>query len=445
MNNFTKNAKKTLQLKIVEFWKNKKHIINFFVVSLLTVLILFNSGSAAKNYFSSSFQITVIYVVIVAVLFIVFIRNFNLKRRIKSKNGKSLVFIYSLALFLLIILSFLFNKEKMYNANTYIVMALTIIISIFVVYLLEFKKFIQYFSKTIFIISIIALFFWLAHTVFGLKYFSSSIYYHESANVYVENHFFVYFRLEYLNVDHYRNTRVMSIFWEPSIYGTFLLLVLINNIFVEDKPILRIDNILFVLMIFLTQSTSAIILLVPLVVAVVLKFIKQTKIKSIVFFSFLTIVVMVFVFKDAVLSLLIKIAPAIFNKISFSDGSFVTRLKSPIYFFEVFKASPFWGNGGKTAIDIYNGITPTEITSATFTFGYLMAAFGIFGLVYSSGLIISLFNTTVFKGYERILIGVTLLLIINKENVSANLLVSIYLFYLISETNPKIDRSILNG
>lgn len=388
-----------------------------FVVGM-TLILLF-SGIGYTTFEMSSKAKIVLYAFAFIYFASLFIFNLkigvflNIKRRKKIPAPSPFTCFYVITL-LLAVLSFLINKNKSINLNTYISFALSLSISYFVLKRFKPGLIMKSFKNIIFILSLLSIIIFL-YTYFSREFFSNMFFSNE--RIIFGNHFFLSTDfISGLTYSYFWRLRLTSIFWEPGVFGSMLIAALVCDFFTKDK-LSFIRSIVFIVAIILTKSTAAYLVLFLYFCLLICYFLRKSSTKQFVFLFFIVaLFIPLLFFLPQVVQLLAKIMPSVFGKFvdSSSSISFTTRLYSFSFYMRVFATNPL-GSGGVTAGLLYNNFAEGLANSETSTFGLAIASFGFAGILYSILIIVGfLFNKRVSAVY-RLLLALVVLLISNSQ------------------------------
>lgn len=408
-----------------------------FSVGLLLIVIFSGIG------FTTFEMTSKIKIVLYAITFLYFVSLFifglkiNLFKTIKVRKRipipSPLTFVFLLIL-LLTILSFLLNKEKSLNLNTYISFILSISISYFVLKRFNLLLILKTFKNAIFVLSLISIILF-AYTYFSGHFFSAM--YFSNDRIIFGNHLFLSTDfISGLTYSYFWRIRLSSIFWEPSVFGTMLICALVCDFFSKDR-ITLIRTVVFIIAILLTKSTSAYIIFGLFFCLFICYLLRKRQTAQYVFLFFLMALFLVLIiFLPQVLQFMAKILPSVFGKFvdSSSSISFTTRLYSFGIFLRVF-ANNVFGAGGVSAGILYNSLAGELVNSETSTFGLAIASFGFAGIVYSLSILFGiLFNKKIDFSY-RLFILLIVILMSNSQGQIGIIAVNIIYFASLSMVN----------
>jgi O-antigen/teichoic acid export membrane protein/O-antigen ligase len=365
-----------------------------------------------------------------------YVLNFDISLIQHFREKKKIPFIIPSVILLLVfgfsaILTMLINKETNFLV-TYGYYGIIILASFFIVRTYSFSAFKKIFIETLFILSVISLFFYviikLSGTQFGISTFTNGV------NSIYANYFFIYFQNIYLD-------RIQSVFWEPGLYSSFLLIALAFEI-IDSKKLRYKYLIVFIICILLTKSTFAYIAMIFIIIIFLNRIIRKQKYRVIVFAAFLALFLLVFIFSDQIITILADLMPDVFKKIQEQNPSLLTRLISPQINWNVFLESPIIGSGFNGANILYQNIIiefglDEIIDAQTSTSFYMMGVFGFFGIIYTVGYIFGIMLNKDINPIDRFSLTFLFLLILNKEPHTSILVSWIFLFYFVKEAFDK--------
>jgi Polysaccharide biosynthesis protein. len=412
-------------------------IVSFVFTIVMCLLVLIQSGFGVTTLQNLSTVRKIGYLVIFVILFLAYVLFFDVswfksKQAILDKlKQPDRLFIYCLIFGLGIGLSFIMNQAKTDNLYTYLDIAAVFITSFLFVKVVSFDRFVKVYCTFLACCCFMSLFLSIA-TIFSGVGFSTSIFRIEG--YYYDNFLGInlfYGENEFLN---YNNFRIMSLFWEPGVFASYLLIALVFQLVFRDKPNYWLC-LLYSICILLTASTAGIFLFV-LIIALLFSKILSKKKALIGQLIILTLVVVSIACSTWIFGWLAKIFPLVFSKLVDKNGSFQTRLLSPYYYFLVFLKSPWFGFGGVTANELYFSLAPSSVNARTSTSGLLLASFGVIGFLYTLVPIFYLLANKKLPVINRIVLAVLFFGLINKENHSGLLVSNLVLFYLIQACPP---------
>lgn len=429
------------QIKLfLNHFKNSRASVNNLGCLLIVFLVLLCSGNGFVLFvFPSKIRIF-LYVIIILILSFLSVLPlkpkeilFNLK---KKRFGKvSIPFAFTILFLIFVLISFIFNENRLANINNYLDICFVVVASLLLSSRISYKIIAKSFNSILLIFSISSLFLYLMVCIgkygFGSSFFVSGSYRYDN---------YGFLNLFYNEMMHGTGgaPRFCSIFWEPGVYASFLLIALTNEILFKKTSAF---NILFfsVCMIF-TKSTASLVLYPFLVILFISNIIKNNRARCILLsVSFLSITV----FLGLLLfypNLLIKALPSLFEKFS-GSVSLTSRMNSPYYYFLTYSnniKTIFFGMGGVSANLYYYSIAPSQlIDSGTSTSAYLMASYGSLGAFFTILPLIGIFFNKKWNLPTKISLSILLLFIFNKEN-HASVLFSIAIVYYLMSIIPKL-------
>ena len=421
--------------------KNSKTAFNSICCLTIVFLFLLCSGNGFILYeFPSKIRIF-LYLIIGLVLTLIFIFPlkpkeilFNIKRKKIGKIPISIIFTVIFLFFVLI--SFIINLNKSDNINTYLDICFVVVASLMLSLRISYKTVAKYFNIILLVFSLFSLFLYLM-VCFGNYSFNSSFFVNGSFRY--DNYFFL--NLFYNEKMHGigGNPRFCSIFWEPGVYGTFLLIAILNEIMFKKTNAFNI--VVFTICLVFTKSTASIILYPFLIILFISNKVKNNGVRDSLLVVTSVLVAVMFVLLLFGPDFLIKFFPSLFEKFSGSI-SLTSRLYSPYYYFLTFSSSIktiFFGMGGVSANSYYYSIASSDlIDSGTSTSIYLMASYGLSGILLTILPLIGIIVNKRWNVSTKICLSILLVAILNKENHSSILFSILIIYYLMSNI-PKIE------
>jgi len=424
-----KEALNGIKLLFTNFFQTKKRFAIFCLYVLMAVLVIWNSGYSYMRSGASFLEKTIPLVVLVAIAAVIYLMNFDINQFTKASNlrlNKRLIkffdlpTIYVIAVIAVIVLSMAFNISFQSNLNSYVSLLLTLLASFFIAKTISFEKFSEIFVNALTIISGIAIVIYAMTFLFGTN-FSFNYFINTVRGYTINNYLFLYF--DFVTVATF--PRLSAVFWEPGVFATFLIMGMIFLLVFPKHKVNWWKFGLFVICLIFTQSTAGYLLFVGVMVLYLNRILK-TKGRLIFFSSLAVAIGIIAIFYQPIINYLASAMPSIFEKISEMGGSLTTRMYSPYYFFQLFLRSPFFGLGGTTASIEYNLIIPESIVDAgTSTSGYLLAALGAGGILFTIFPIIGTMRNKRIDVISRIILALIFLAFMNKENQTNLLAINI--------------------
>ena len=408
-----KTIKDNLSYAYIKLFKSKISFSKILFILILVLPIVLESGSRFLTELNNERYKMIILALLVFSSLMLYLARHNILRsarrnvqNIKNKRiNLSFSWLFLFFFIFVVLLSLLLCSDKTTNLFSYLYFIAIFVSSFLLCKSTSFKEFGSFFVKTLSIISIISL-------VFFLLLYNTNFAYGTSINVGKR-----YITQSYLNLFYdYGNglpnslaasaaDRNMSIFWEPGVFGTLLLIGLIFELYFlkEKKSYLRC--ILFVICILTTFSTAAFLLL-PFVLFFSLFELRDSKLKSvsIVFGFVLGIIFLVFsiwLYKD---------------KIFGGSYSLVTRFSSIQYHLKIMFTSPLFGVGPVSANEMYYEISAGAVDAATSTMGYLLSGFGCLFFIFLLIIFISPLFRKDLKWTSKLFLSFFIFFIFEKEN-----------------------------
>ena len=409
-----------MKLKTRTYRNNRSSYMLWF---LLFIIIFISNDTLTFGTNEDSKYIIFKYVVYFLLTFFLLI-----KPNIKILTLKS-----SLYLYLIIISIFLTSLLHLDFRGGYVYQIWIILLAFLIAKSLSIEEFSVIFNRYIFILSIISILVFIVANSFDwlLDYFTVHV---NTAGVEFAN---LYIAAVYKGVGLIRNT---SIFREPGVFGIYLLLGIIFELFYSAK-INKKHIFIFLIALFTTFSTAAFIILFLVIIGYLFKRDKMNFIKNkstIIFFVAIVIVI---------LSSYPETYLRIFSKLdseSVSYGNLTARVASIVVNFYIFVSNPVVGCGLSNYGDLFTtysiqhfGIPLKASGQATNSF---MSIFATYGFLYGSILICSFmglirkFSKNIFI---QIILFLSLMMMFSNEDMRYSLLFYTLIFFGLKFT-PKI-------
>lgn len=253
---------------------------------------------------------------------------------------------------------------------------LLIFISCLVCLNYEFNLLAKHFTKLIYFLAVISLFHWAISLLIPLNEYLPQLTSAQGVKYYHTG-------LSGLQVHNpYRNC---SIFWEPGIFSTYLIIALLINSKILKNKLFGYVNIIFIVALISTLSTFGILMMV---FTLFFLYLDKSTIKINKFYKYLTNFLVLFFFilisfnYQSIIISLIELNPEIFSKLDFESDSISSgaRLFAPLFDFEMFQTSPIFGVGISKYYFLWNELAndPKIIFNVgTSTLTYFLASFGL--------------------------------------------------------------------
>ncbi len=405
-----------------------KKINNTLILNILLISILiYNSGyalvTAEKNYavYTLLFGLILLFPYILKINFI--------DKKVNTH------FLFFIILIVAIIFALLSNFQvDSQTINSYAGMILLIFFSFIITCSFKFKDFLDIFIRIMVIITAISLIFYFILNFTTLN-FNENIFINVNGAKY--QNFYVYFSM--LKSPE-RNT---GIFWEPGLFGSFIIFAIMLEIVFKKK--IKFLNILILFIgLLTTQSTASYLLIIPMIILLINKKVKnKNKVFLILILALMFLVSIIY--KDNILYLLYSWNPDMFSKLYDEVGATTTtRIFSPFLNFQIFIKNPIFGVGFKNATRLYNELLMQNygiVDAQTSTTMYMIASLGVFGLFYTVFIFIGIFKNNQIDLLTKIIMTIVILLIINKEPHSQIVFTWCLIFYLlkINYNEPEED------
>ena len=405
-------------------------ILSVLTGILLSILIIFQTGHfiVLINRFIEIFTIVTLFVFV----FVLYILKFDFKRAkqdIKAKQipRPSFAFLLFVVVESMLLLSFLVNKNKIDNFNSYVNFMLIVAIVILFAKVINIETFYTWYSNVLTILCISSLIFYFIIEILGHS-FTNLVNLHGS-NIF-SNYYLLYSDYssnEAANVFYNTPTRLQGLFWEPGAFGTIILVGLLIEIgFKKKKSILKV--ILYLVTLLFVNSTGALFTLPVVMLYGLITFIEEKELlpgkkQRIILYVIISLVaisgvaIVFLIFKEKFM-------------MTATGASFFTRIYSTVYNLQVWLKNPVFGLGFKTARQVYNEISPAYITANTATPSLLMGAFGIIGVLYTLLPVLGLTFNSKISAFRMLIFIVIFFLILHQENNASLVGISIFYAYL---------------
>lgn len=414
----------------------KRMFLSTLFWDYLTIVFVFLCSGYALFTSGDTIYRTITTSICCVITIVRYILNYNLDYLTAfKKNKKNLIPLPSYFCFILIGLSaaltLFVNKESTYFIS-YIYFGVIVINAVLICRVITLKRFANIFCQILTIISCVSIILFFLHLITDSVV---GFYAFETNTSIVSNFTFLNFQDIFLN-------RIQSVFWEPGLFASFLLVgSAFEIIVIKEKHYFRIITFLFALV--LTFSTAGYILYLLVIAIFVDELLtekgktKLTVIFETAFFPVLIILILVlFIFPDKFSNIL----PSVFNKLVDTNQSFTTRLYSPLINLQIFKKNPVFGSGIHGANYSYSMelVNYSEIMDAqTSTTTSLLSKFGVLGIIPTLMLIAGPLGWKKTNVFKRICFVLLLFFIFNKEPHENILFSWILIFYFIFESYDK--------
>lgn len=400
---------------------------NLFAI-ILSLVFVVNSGVCYIGFGASSKVKISIYLVSLITLITVFIitRDISLfktapgdssrpslRRLLADYFSRPDVISFVLILFVSILnFALSYSAGQASNINSIVGNILSFLFAFLIVQVYSKDTFFKVFSNSIFILSLIALLFFAVINITKTHFNTSSFW---STQRMYDSYLFLFYDYT-MGAFSGGFPRMMGLFWEPGLYANFLLFSIIIELFYSKKTS-WIKVFVFIITTILTKSTSGYFLLILAAFAYLTKRVKTESVSNAIFVFFVLTLVIVCVFYNPIFSFLAKLLPDVFGKMIDSNSSLLTRLESPMNFLTLFAQRPLTGWGIDNALEKYNAIKPDYVDSATATFPFFLAAFGLFAIPFIIFSITGLFliKKETLRAPTRILLVIIVFIVSNTE------------------------------
>lgn len=221
---------------------------------------------------------------------------------------------------------------------------------------------------------------------------------------------------------------IVGLFWEPGVFASFLVFVLALGA-IGLVRLTKKDTVLFSACVLLTASTAGILLLVlPLFIYLLGR---GGRVNIVISIAIIIFVAVAFEYYQQIALFLYNLNPSLFGKLVNTDMlTTSTRLDSPLLNLYLFERSPLFGLGVGDANASYIALMGSwDIDAQTSTTTYMMAAFGLGGILLAAMWICGVLGQSVGTFLQKIALLALVFLIFNKEPHHMTMFFYILLFY----------------
>ncbi|MBR2548004.1 MAG: O-antigen ligase family protein [Eubacterium sp.] len=325
------------------------------------------------------------------------------------------------------------------NVNAYIHMTLVLVDAILISQRCPLNEMISKFIKVMRVITVIAIVMFVITVILGINPPLPEL---NNFNGVVYQTGIIWNRYRYTSI---YSPRIISIFWEPGLYASYLCISLFFE-FLDRKIYNLKDIVLFIIALLLTQSAAGYLLLCIVLFIPVLNYRGKWKKLLVVLLGFMT--VFTAFFSGNVYTALISSNIGVLQKFDLSEGTGASRILSLQANLAILADSPLVGHGLAGASNLYSEkMIFFDRAAQTSTSFFYMAAFGVLGAYYTLIFIVSilnLFRKKMITGFSAIVIEVIVLLIINKEPHTLFLFTYASWCYLLNSFQKR-DHSVPSG
>lgn len=415
---------------VFDFLKSKYQIIFrwvFFVCLLLSTV--FFSGYPLNNNYQFRQVSNIFFIVCSLFLTIYFLLRipFYKKEKITSilkrilTNRTTIFFCVFIFIF---IFSFLIHKE--FSKEGLATLAINICLLTFsycFINIVSFDIFIKYFRKIFPIIALSSLIIFLPSLF--LKQPPLFFTFETSNECVYNNFFFITFQIIR------GSNRNCGIFWEPGLYAIFLNIAFCIEFFDTKSKTKIVNLIIYALCLFTTFSTSGYIAFIFVIILCFSRCVDKALRNKII---------IVLIASAILIALSFFLIPSVKDKVFGTGVSLISRLYGPYVNIQVFSDGLFFGTGCLDESLYFNekviqlGLS-SYIDSQVSTFGYYITAYGLFGFIPLIIFFVFCFLNKRLSLLEKIVITLFVIIISNSEPLQLNLLIYVFLFYLIKPEN----------
>lgn len=388
----------------------KNEIVEKFIGLFLVFSVVYNSGSVLMTVNNG------IGFGLMACSFIIIIFRYS------KFNGRFKISFFSVSFILfilMIVISFIVNANFSYIDNN-IRFVLIISLAYSLVKYIDFDVFVKNYIKTMKFLVIISLIPFCLINIFGINILQNLPIIENINGVHYYNGLLFYYYT-------YSYKRNIGVFWEPSIYSSLIIIAMVFEICFKDKKPSFINLFILLIGLITTRSAGGYFLLL---FVMILYFFKNAKTLKSIFLQLITILVSLWSYFniDRIINFLVSINPLVFGKfLNENSASILERSSSPLANIELFLNSPIFGQGLGKIDALYSQFGISQTSTST----YFMAAFGIWGILYTLVTVYGSYMQKKINIITRILIAIIILLIVNKEPHARIIITYIIMFYLI--------------
>ena len=397
-------------------------IDRIIIYSVLFVCIVFNSCYALATV--DSFNKVGYLLLAISILLMIFQKAEKHSSKSKTSRG-----------FLIVILCFVaasiavnFSYAAFANSIKFVIV---VILANLVSEMISFKSFLSVFFRAMEWIAVFAIACWI---LINIMHFTLPLPELENRNGIIYQVGIIVFQF----VGAYQSYPAIGVFWEGGIFSSFLNLAIAfwaAGLVSARKH----DIILLVCAIIVSESTAG-ILLIPLAFSPLL-FRKTSRTQPIKLCLIIVAVALIVLNYSQIVSFLNSVNPDLFSKLLYSDMiTTSTRIQSPSANMEIFLSAPLFGRGISGAGMEYASIAlaSTGIDSQTSTSTFLMAAFGLGGVIILFGWVYGIMQIRDLSVWQRIIILLVLIIILNKETHTVTLFLWCLFFYFLSKKDAVV-------
>lgn len=395
---------------------NLNSAIKKIAYGFIIITIIFTSGyalSTVEEYASLKWPLLIISTILA--IFLGQKQNVE-KRRTNQKN-----WILFVALALLSGFSTFFNFNSV-NFNSWVVYLLVLLLALLITNSIEYKTFLECFLNIMSFICIVAVIAFIITDVLGIDPGFPLV---KNTNNTVYQNGIIWFRIKYADF----SPRLLGLFWEPGLLASYTSIALLITFLAKPKSQM-FKYILYIATLLLSKSTAGYLLLILVLIVGALQLSGWKKYVSV--FVLLCSFITVLVFMDQIYTYLLNTGLPVFQKLDLTTETSGARLVSMYANIETWKTSPLIGVGLGNANNLFSLSEASAQTSTSF---YLMAAFGIFGLLTTILFVIGSIKIGLAK--SDLIVGLTVAVIVfftlNKEPHTAFLIDYIFMFYMIND------------
>lgn len=385
-------------------------IFRFILIVALIIVVILNSGYALSTV-NSTLGLLPLFLSSTLLLCLYLIHTIKNKKVSKS-------FIYFLGWVSVMCIISLINYTSG-NILPMLRLLSLLFISYFITEIWSFEQFSEVYIKVLLIITYISFPMYILSLANKLTILPVV----QNINDVLYRNAYVYFELIHNSI-----TRNCAIFWEPGIFSSFLIIGIIFEIYLKKETSIK-NIIVFSIGIFTTMSGAGISLWI-LTMALFIFQKMNISMKYLYIILLFVGLIIGYMFFDEIKIFLLNWNYDFFIKFFSDNQSSTTRIMSPYNNFLIFKTSPIVGKGFVQSSYLYESMMVGNVVAQTSTTTQLMSIFGIIGLLLHAIPIFNIFRTRKLMLFDKIIISLILLIILNKEPHTNFLISYIMLAYL---------------
>ena len=374
----------------------------FAKVLFFIILVIVNSGYMMQVSTGTA-QTFIQYSTIIVFLLLAFY-HFIVKRKIEKSGYNQNIF---LMFTVIALISMFVNGEQL---TLYINQIAIVFIAFYIVDNYNENRIAEIYVRTMVLISVISLLFLIWIKLFGIPTPISMI-----STTATENecyNYVIYFYPQLWDASLGRNR---GVFWEPGLFATFIIIALVLEVLFAER-ISKLRVTILVITVISTFSTAGILLLIPTAIVYIDRLSEKSKKQTFILMLLWAVLILMVLYKDTLINALVSINSDIFGKLLGENNSKVTRLGAPLLNWEIFLSHPIFGAGIGGATTLFQQSKLQFLAdSQTSTSLFMLAAFGILGILYTVWWIMSILGQKSCSITSRVSLLFIIFAILNKE------------------------------